>query len=113
MITYIKELIMATKKPPPSAKPPAEKDTKKIEVMIEKELINYCSAKVIEYFRLVSVDGEGREAFQVWVKGTWSETEHLLITHNTRKPRLWSSLDRATRHFKEKYHYKGRVYLEI
>jgi hypothetical protein len=79
----------------------------------EKELIVYCQAGIVEYLRLISVSDDGKCVYHVLVKRKSSDDEHLLITHNTKLPRPWSSLDRAVNHMRSVYHYEGRVYLDL
>ena len=81
--------------------------------LFEKDLVNYCAANVVEYLKLVAVEGDGRPGYELWVKGSWSKQELLLITHNHREPRIWASLDRAVKHFRERYNYKGKIILLI
>lgn len=80
----------------------------------EKDVITYCNSKIVHYLRLEQkADAHDRNYFMVWVKGSWSDKEHLLITHNKKQGRKWYSLDRAVLHIQESYNYKGRIYLDI
>ena len=84
----------------------------------EKELTTYCNAGIVQSIRLALIkdDAEGSKkyVFNVWARGTWADkSEHLLITHNSKRPRQWSSLDKAVKHIREVYHYKGRVHLDL
>lgn len=82
----------------------------------EKELTAYCNAGIVQSIRLASVDADdvGKYVFNVWARGTWGDKqEHLLMTHNSKRPRQWSSLDKAVKHIREIYQYKGRVHLDL
>jgi hypothetical protein len=84
-----------------------------VDGLFEKDLVTYCSARIVKYLRLVYVESDGKQGYELWAKCKFSKHELLLLTHNTREPRLWASLDRAIKHFREKYHYRGQVVLEI
>jgi len=86
---------------------------KKPKTVHEKELITYFRAKIVEYLRLELIEEEGREKYQVWAKGTWGRSEYQLWTLHSKKPREWSSLDRAVAHIREVYEYRGRVIIDI
>lgn len=82
----------------------------------EKELTAYCTAGIVQSLRLALIDtpDAGKYVFNVWARGTWSDKrEHLLMTHNSKRPRQWSSLDKAVRHIRDTYQYKGRVHLDL
>lgn len=110
MMFYIRKIFMATTKELIIS--PADQ----VPTIKEKELTTYCKAGIVQLIRLALVDEKGSEkyVFNVWARGTWADkSEHLLITHNTKRPRQWSSLDKAVKHIREVYDYKGRVLLDL
>ncbi|WP_139143922.1 hypothetical protein [Janthinobacterium sp. HH102] len=79
----------------------------------EKQLQIFCKAGVIEYLRLSPAERANKVGYELWVKSKLNENEILMISHGTKASRLWISLDRAVRHFRDSYNYHGRIYLDI
>lgn len=87
--------------------------TTKLVPIFEKELVTLCANNEVKYLNLVYSTKDSREGYQLRVKCIDHRNEYLLCAHNTKEPRLWANLDRAVKHFREKYFYKGRVFLDI